>query len=545
MHYAINLLTHKVVVATDPNVRRHTEYICPVCRSPVHLRRGLYKVPYFAHNSGGAKPSCELYSYNDSLDSLRDKLDPSYRSLGVYLKIIERGQQSPDWRLEIGIPEPDTHIGRIMIPFSLDGVRTLPTFSIKHGGIRIPIRPAIGPFQIHTENVPEGKWKSRISQSISGLDINSINIFRYSPYGGRRLLPGQDLYWGRSYVVVCDNNNVTRYGLNKNVINTKELEGKGLWRGFLIQLPTDYNEEVEIWIKKYLDKIVIHPPAELRLISPLPERQLPDGSYIINEGCNVVLGINGESGTKKWKQIYYKNSDESPPFLLKGQGVIPSIVKLTLQPGRNEIWLDEDVYESMQIFVEKRDLKLPKIPEIKINGEDSTKRQFSIGLHTEVAENIFRDDRINITGIKIPRYISLDIKWRDSNLTDWNLYKIKAFECLKDKESKDIVSLLNKKNIIIEAGLWGHVTLDGDVESREEVLDMGSEWRTRAVFLLNLLPTLSKNTKITYNLTGDFSNMSSNDQVILKKIALQKHWPKILSPHLNVLLDEYQKVIKK
>lgn len=543
------------MVATDSNISRLTKYICPACNAPVHLRKGRFKAPYFAHNSGGAKPSCELYTasgYEEELYTLTNLRDASYRTLGLYLKLIEGGQELLDWSIEMGIPEPDTQQGRIRIPFAKDGVRVLPSFSIRKGGLRIPIHPAIGPFQIQTENLPESRWKSRITQPVPGLDLNSLNIFRYSPFGGRRLRPEQSLYWGRSYVVIYGGNAEPPFWPNKKAINKKELKGRGVWKGFFIQLPNGYNKEVESWVKQHTDRFVIHPPAEIRLISPLPEKRLPDGSYVIQDGSKVAIGIVGETGTKKWKQIYCKNLNDASPVRLSGQGAIPSVIKLDLNAGRNEIWLDEDVYESLQVFVEAEAFSTAEIPGITLYGEDRKKQQFSIQLHSKEAEGYLRDSRIHITDIKFPSYINIDIKWRDSNLSEWVLHRIDGKQNHEKDDLEYIVSLLNSitkqnKHFFIDAGAWGQVSLEVvEKQALRRKLDMGSKWRSRAQYLLNLLPSI-KNSPSYFcaNLDSDFSMMSIKDQILLRKIASQKQWPNALYPHLNVLVSEYHSTVKK
>ncbi|MCK1994910.1 hypothetical protein GW626_01500 [Peribacillus muralis] len=556
MHYAINLNNQKRVVATDSNISRYAKYICPVCHAPVHLRKGRYKVPYFAHNSGGAKPSCALYTatdYGDGLFSLTTLNEASYRTLGLYLRLIESGQQPFDWRIEMGIPESDTLQGLIRVPFAIDGVRVLPSASIRNGGQRIPIQPGIGPFHIQSENIPEGRWKARITQPVQGLDLNNLTIFRYSPFGGRRLRPEQALYWGRSYVVIFRFNAEPPFWPSENTIIKKELKGREGWKGFFIQLPNRSNKEVQNWVKQNTARLVMHPPAEIRLISPLPEKRLPDGSYVIQDGSNVAIGIAGESGAKKWKQICWKNSNDVLPFRLSGQGDIPSVIKLCLKQGRNEIWLDEDVYESLQVFVEATVFTANEIPGIKLYGEDSKKQQLAINLHTKEAEDFLRDRRANFTGIKIPSFINVDIKWQDSNLSDWKHHRIEGKEYHENDELESIVNLLNNitkqnnKYLTIDAGDWGKVSLDvGEKQVEIRILDMGSKWRKRVQYLLNLLPSIKNNTAyISITMESDFSMMSEKDQIILRKIVSQKQWPKVLYPNLYVLLSEYRKALKK
>lgn len=542
-------------MASDPAIARSPYYVCPICQAPVHLRRGGGKVAHFAHNSKQAKASCELY--NENSDKHLKEREAPYRKLGLYLRLSDEHKPPINWSLEIGIPESDVDVGRIRIPFSWGGQRIIPVSAIKSGGHRVRITPGVGPFTILQDDIPEGRWKSRITQPILGLDIKKINAFPYSPFGGRRLNEGKPFYWGRAYVLLWVSNYSPKWWPFEEIIQPIPLRGYSAWSGVYVQFPAGYNRQVEEWAMEHTGRSILHPPAELELITPFPEYRLPDGSYVISNGNRVSLGIIGEPGVRKWREIFCHCLNTEVTQRISGRGIVPSVIQLPLAAGRNNIWLDDDMESSLQIIVNSKIEFIQNIPGVKLFARDrESSKEHEVLLHNKEAEQLIRaayEGNIMFTDVNIPSYVNIRLNWVNSNTKEeqslYRTYKDEPKE-LQGFEEK-VLELLNNlavqtnSCISIDAGVFGSLKVGpSSILSSTSLLrfDMGDKWRERALYLLTLAKTITTGRFINIHRKLDISSYCDMDQKILARIASQRRWPVALAPYCWNLLNECQRM---
>ncbi|MCI3918747.1 hypothetical protein MO973_00670 [Paenibacillus sp. TRM 82003] len=560
MYYAVDSSNGSRVNASAPGIYRSGKYICPVCRAPVHLRKGLERDPYFAHNSGKAKPSCELYTpgtYDDGYyqnPTQQQTREPQHRTLNIYLKLIEESGNELNWALEVGIPEPDVNHGRIEIPFGWEGRRIIPLYTIPQGGRRVRIRPQLDSYNIVTDGVPEGRWKQRITQPIDGLVASDLTIFRYSALGGRRLSKDSPIYWGRSYIIMWTTGREPRWWPKQ--LLKKTLKSRGSLHGACIHIPVDRNHQTEVWVMEYLKHAVLHPPAELRLIAPPPEHILPDGSYMIKSGKKVFVGITGELGARKWNEINGYHWENDSKYSSTGTGRIPTQLELSLMPGRNDIWLDDGIEESLQIIVDKNTPDAVEIPGITLLAKGTENSDVvRVLLHSKEAETLIRDSyscNIEYTDIDFPVHVYVYIKWKTSLEDNWNEEKFVSTDLESIPETRvKFISLLNKlikekvNYLTIEAGAYGRIDFEYKKSDPIRVLKINPAYSARVINLVKLSQVLKPLTPVNFKASFNLGVFSQQDQLALKKILSKKQWPISLLPQVNALLKEYQRLYQE
>lgn len=560
MDYAIDSRSGQRVRACDPKTVKSSYYVCPNCSTPVIFRRGGERVvAHFAHKSNQAKVSCELYMSSDSewsTDRYLTEREAPYRTLGLYVRLIDEQATQVNWTLEIGIPEPDVDTGSIRMPLAWGGQRVIPVSAIKSGGQRVRVLPGTGPFTILHDNVPEGRWKNRIANPVMGLSATSINVFRYSPFGGRQLSKERSLYWGRSYVLLWAASCSPSWWPSEDYMQTTPLKGYGVWTGKYIQLPVSRNEQVEKWVKEHIGSLVLHPLAEIELIAPLPEYRLPDGSYIIQNGNKATLGIIGEPGVRKWNKILCHSLKTGVTQKIPGKGLVPSVVQIQLENGRNSIWLDDDLEESLQIIVDSRESYSCNFPEIRILARDNANlEEQELSLHIEKAEFFLKrayEGTVTFTGIDIPVRVNVDVKWKEAGKGEQLLCRISKEnpEGIADFEEKvlELLNRLNKRDmgyLCIDAGGFGHVRIEAPLnqtaKASVQFLDMGEVWRRKALYILSSAKSTAQGRLTNIYRRIDTSKFCAKDQAILHRIASQGKWPVTLAPYCWALLNECEK----
>ncbi|MGQ5389980.1 competence protein CoiA family protein [Paenibacillus sp. M.A.Huq-84] len=557
--YAFDSSNGSMVAASDPKLYRSGKYICPVCRAPVHLRKGYERVSYFAHNSGRALPSCELYTPGNidaSYVQNQQTREPAHRTLNLYLKVIEERATELSWILELGIPEPDINHGRIEISFGWDGRRVVPVNMIKQGGFRLRIRPQIDDYHIECDGIREGRWRERITQPIGGIDRSQITVFRYSINGGRRINKNSPLYWGRSYIIIWTTGYGPKWWPHSSLMSYKPLRSQGSFHGAFIHLLAENNKHITEWLIEHLSHPVLHPLAELNLIAPLPEALLPDGSYIIPDGKKVLIGITGESGARKWEEVNGYHWDSNIKHTSFGTGIIPSQIELDLDSGRSDIWLDDEIEDSLQIVVEKKSASYADIPCVtllanSVNGLGQVKAF----LHSEEAEKLILEaysGNIQFIEVEIPLHISVNLKWRDSAQDEWRIEKFASDD--KDKIGEVCAQFIAALNtlidrkvsyLLVDAGPFGRIDHKFEKSTRDLLLSIDSPMRERAAFLISLSQALKPVSPFNYKLNFDIEMFCEQDQQLINKILGKKYWPISLIPYVRTLLKEYQMVYQK
>lgn len=566
MEWALDLFGNKQMVhASYSTVNRNHQYLCPNCHAPVQLRKGPRRQPYFAHVSGRADPSCELYmpmlgNGTISENSIRER--PS-RSLGLYLRLLDTRKIPYSWQLEIGIPEPDSENGKLKFPFAWGGERIIPVHSIGVGGKRIPIRPRTEVYYISCEGVSEGNWANRIQQPIPGINTIGITLFRYSPMGGRRLAEGQPLYWGRAYVMIWKERNEPNLLVHPDRLVVRPLHKWEQWSGAFIKLPVNYDREVESWVKHWMERAVEYPPAELALVSPMPLQRLVDGSLIVPLNTEVIISIVGEEGTQGWTEVLISAPNSEKIKRFKGGGAIPCIFSIgCLQPGRTDIWLNDNPEEGLQLIGVTDRKPSGMFRGITLHGKKvDDDKDIVTSFYSSEAKLLLqqvREKKVELNAIDIPNGAKLTIRWKLLGQGEWNEWttdngKLSKGDDLAGSIISRLLELLDQPQLSIEidAGGFGKIELDSVYKEINGKVSMSRKWRERAKWLLSqsrmfcggvvIHPEWKRKISIK---DLEMETLHQEDQRLLKKLVSHCTWPQNLEPQVRAVLNEWYQIRK-
>lgn len=565
MYLALDRTRNIKIHASDPTASRFDEYVCLICHSPVHLRKGRKRQPYFAHVSGRADPDCELYMsmiIDGSVlhQSLREH---SYCSLELYVRIFEIGDTHNNWQLQMYIPEPDHSIGNLVFPFAYGGKLILPVNSIGRGGRKVSIRPRYEPYCIGTENLSEGNWTSKIKQPVSGLSAHGFSLFRYSPVAGRKLADDSTLYWGHTYVLVWNASNFEPpWWPHKGNLTIIALQNQDHWHGVTVKFPSEYDSQVEIWANTLLKHAVEFPPAQVSLVSPLLTGRLDDGSLVISPNTQVIIGVVGEMETRSWQEIKIAVSSRVQIMKYSHDGQSPFLLSLGLiKPGRIEIWLDDNSQDSLNLLCDTDFLPLPMFQGVLLRGEGIDDGQEVVEtLCSSTAQWLLEQvhqKKVVLTGFEIPNGIPLTIRWNLGE-SEWNEWITNKSELVTHERNVDdtAFSLLSKilyqSRLILEinAGDFGKVKVQFDNITSNYQISMGRKWREKVKWLLSLSRMYHGNTLVYIEKNSFHINTSiiklfeEQDQLLLLNLLSYRTWPRSLETHLRAAINECYMVRK-
>ncbi|WP_334074117.1 MULTISPECIES: hypothetical protein [Paenibacillus] len=493
MDWAIDPITNEEISAYDQNISKYHGYLCPSCEAPVQLRKGKKRV-YFAHAIGQANPECEKYmpgTYAEKLLLKAVQQEVLSRTLGLYIRIFEDTERYY-WCLEIGIPEPDRTYGCLKVPYEKQGERTIPINQIKSGGLRIGVNPKESAYKLIVDNLTEGDWYNRVIQPIEGL--SNFTVFKYSPQGGRRLRQNQSLFWGKTYIILWKVGADPGWYPNAEGLVIRSLYKLDSWTGIIINLPINYNNAVQTWVRQRLKRKVEFPPTDITLVTPVPLTRLPDNSLVIEPQSDVLISVVGTASSKKWNEIFFHSSSENRITRHRGNGATPYLISLgRLENGKFNIWIDNEFENGIQLAVASHEPKVSlESPSIKFIGyKHDTNELVSVSLHSSKTYEFIKSwysKNIILEKIDVPSRLSINIRWGvagenktyERDLVDNSMGPSVADQLcalLNDFLSMDLTHL------VIEATEYGRVCVNFKTKVDKKI-NMSADWRMRVKWLL-------------------------------------------------------------
>lgn len=560
MEWAIDPATGQHVSASQKTALRFRMYECPRCGAQVRLRKGPRRVPHFAHVSGLANPDCEMYVpvFSSGIGLPSGSRGRSYRSLGLYLHVIEGSTRPFSWHLEIGIPEPDIELGSIRVQCAWDGMREFGVRSIGRGGRRVRVRPEAGAYMLMAEGVPESDWVRRVRQPIPGLSLREISIFRFAASGGRRIGEQQPLYWGRTYGLLWTPPMGPNWWPKAELMDVALLQRVDKWCGALIRFPDSHDRQVESWVDQCLGRRIERSLAELTLVSPLPLARLSDGTYVVRPDQEVIVGISGEPGAQGWSHIMLAHPNNDRLSRHKGHGTVPALFSLgSLDIGRTDLWLDGDEEGCLQLFAVS-DFQPPLLNlgvELHVQQERGGHGS-SIPLHAAGSSNVLRDVRSNQTrlvGIRLPERVLVILRWRQvAQKSDWqswsppteHSYERNELEALTLSKLRELL-LSPDLDIEIDAGEFGKARVNARSASdlRMGQRRMTNQWRGRVRWLMSMAHSAPQGGTRSRGLSqvierGLITCLHPVDQMLVKQLIAYRTWPVDLVPHITAVISE-------
>lgn len=532
------------VRASDSIVIKGRRYKCPNCGSPVVLRKGYKRVAYFAHVSGTANPTCKLYNPMSQLSHTQYELDNlPYKIPVLFLRIFDEEDGSCPWQLEIHLPEPDSITGSLVLPFAMGGTRVVPLRNITSGGMRIAVTPQILPYIVEQKGTQITKWTSRL-RVIPALSPG-VNVFSYSSGQGRMLSEGSPLKWGGAYSLIWRRGNPLNLWLGAEAIG---LQAQETWLGALITLPKDRDERIEYWVNTHLARKIVFQKSVLSLISPLPLRQLDDGTVVIPENYDVIIEVIQDRESPGNIEIYVA-TNEIRRFRINGGTQAFKVVDL--QQGRVDLWLREE-HESLLQLLRTSDYT-PRLtyPKVSFVVHDS-KNGFidEINMHSRnAAERLGRITKCNnfLKEIILPTSVTLRLLVESHE----NMWKIVGEWTLRNiEQAVDSINLFlfdRKQTFRLDAGSFGNLVIEGQTSSKTAVrVEMSRRWRAQAKWMIALSnPGFCQYQSKLRSLfkSVEFERLHSLDRKLIQSLD-RRSFPKEIQCHVLSLISQCQMKIR-
>ena len=377
-------------------------YVCPRCGAPVSLRRGQHRVANFAHLPGTGSPECELY-YPSEYSGYVGTRGADVREPALFVRLFLSDDGLPLWHLELNAPIPAG--STVDVPFAEGGKRTFLGQDV-HKREQVPVVPGVSVYRLEVSGggggVPDTPGLDRMRPNVFNLNLGSL--------AGRRLNEHSVMHWNGTYVLITG----PEAGLEDvpQAVRHRMLHGNRGWGGQVIQLPSEPSDSVATWIHTTLSQRVELSPASLGLLSPLPLSVASDGTFLLERGRRVIVGVSGDrEGARCVLEILGDQQDEPRSYAAE----VGRLLDLGPMPeGRFDMAIDGawDMALSVASFSEPP-FALPPSVEVTMQREDGDVEAiplFSLKLAAYLGE--VRSKSATITDVLVPFGVQVRTRWR-------------------------------------------------------------------------------------------------------------------------------------
>jgi Competence protein CoiA-like family len=295
MYVALDLDTGKQVRADAAQRRRY--YRCPVCHSPVHLRKGVYRDAHFAHDPGQGKPECENFHPSDDwrgpVPDLPVFVPPAQiipRQRLSLLLIVHAlvGRAPVSWALEVLVPRAPTRSGSLKFDGGGDGFRVDVSCAKLSGGAQsYRVNPDAESYRVSwVSSDADRAFAQSVQQRIPGPNPNLTTVFAASRGNRKELAIGLD--WGGTYYLLRRSDSIESIPPD---IAVARLADSGGWSCSLITLPPMADLTIATWLRQATG-LEVH-PVRRRWGVPLPAMHAldPSARLVLDSGKDLLLAI--------------------------------------------------------------------------------------------------------------------------------------------------------------------------------------------------------------------------------------------------------------
>lgn len=256
-------------------------YTCPRCGQQVHLRAGMLRAAYFAHNSHRADPACEDYH-----PTVYDRMavgGGSAQKHNPYAEDFQCGvlleRNGASCRLQLRLPrlsEGSAGSGRLWISTALGERPPYSTLNLRRRQ-RVPLAPALPLAAVRGEGWL-APWATVLAKRLEDF-AETGNFFRAGEHGGRLMPRDAVLEWGGRYRVL------TRQAWAAPLpdgLAVEPLRSARDWQGYEVTLPPDgvLGSAQEAILAGFLGRRIVSPVAHAYFIDPAPHHYDNDGAAV-------------------------------------------------------------------------------------------------------------------------------------------------------------------------------------------------------------------------------------------------------------------------
>ncbi|HRD89999.1 MAG TPA: hypothetical protein PK752_17325, partial [Accumulibacter sp.] len=256
----------------------------------VHLRAGMLRPGYFAHNSHRADPACENYhpSVHERMvggGSSAQKHNPYAEDFQCGV-LLERSGASCQLQLRLPrLPEGSARSGRLWISTALRERPPYNTLNLKRRQ-RVPLAPALPLASVRGED-GLALWATVLAKRLEDF-AETGNFFRAGEHGGRLMPKDAVLEWGGRYRAL------TRQAWSAFLpdgLAVEPLRSAGDWHAYEVTLPSDgvLGSAQEAVLAGFLGRRIVSPVPHAYFIDPAPHHYDDDGAAVFPATAGAFL----------------------------------------------------------------------------------------------------------------------------------------------------------------------------------------------------------------------------------------------------------------
>ncbi len=456
MEYAIDTQTGKVIDAYQVTDQR--DFRCPVCQKRVHaksLYNYNYNRPHFAHNKGEGTSACENYhpsSHNTpSEPSIFSDSHQLTENTPSTVPIFSGSHQSTEKKnnysfpLNIVLSNPTLNTPSWYLAIVFDKTDIQYNYIIKQGLIGEVRASSTHPKPIPV-NIDSQDYQVEIYDNsennvitISGLNVESGNLFTHQGDHGRRLL-NEHLYWGEQYFLVLHKDD--KVTCPPEIVQ-RVLIPQDNWKCVEIQLPKKPSIVIENWAYRYLEREIQTPAITLSLVTP-PIFRTDENVVQIKETDDVVIAVTEPLGNYLNGMLEIKPENCSQR-IVDFHGTSPVLIDLEqLTLGNTTLRLNSNTKPlALNCTDDKENLRLPTAVFLKFQN-DLTLPAYSL----KVCENPF-------VGLSFPTLMGFRILLKYANDLSWQATTIKPYseesqEDFEERAKQAVIERIENKELFIQ-----------------------------------------------------------------------------------------------
>jgi len=545
MNYAKNIRTGELVNADEVKHRRG--FICPKCHKSVfHRRKSTHgHKPHFAHKKGEGTIECENYcpSQEKNKDyyivatppevsqSNSQKLTKNHEDYSFHLDIVlpNPTSKTPNWYLAIAFVHY-MKTGSVIIKEGLRGSVHVP-LTISSALIPVTIQNQDYQIEISGNDVNKG------TEPLSGLTLETGNLFSHKGDRGRRLANHESLSWGEQYFLVWHRYFHIEY---PNEIIQRTLISQENWECAEIQLPPEPSKAISTWVQRYLKKKIQTPAIMLSLVTP--PYSIHENAISIKDTDEVVVAITEQlgnyiSGILAIKQPFLQkavNFAEKSPVLIDLGRLTPGKTELRLNSSSQSLVLNCTSYQENH--------KLPSAISLTFQN-NLTVPAYSMKIY----ECLQTRQHNPLVGIDFPTPMRFWIWTKSKNDSAWQIIAITTHseESLEDFQNRTQQAI----NEVIEKKEQFFIQLDfehfGQPLIQQPTLSLDSESRlpNDIIHKIQLLTNLSQvDARINQQTSGEGMRMLKN---ISQSEELKKYLQKMNRTNIPTIVEPYLRILAK
>lgn len=490
MYVALESGTGKQVRADVAERRRY--YRCPVCHSPVHLRKGVYRDAHFAHDPGQGKPECENFHPSDdwrgpvsdlSVFVTPAQIIPRQR---LVLQLIVRvivGRAPVSWALEVLVPRAPTRSGSLKFDGGGDGFRVdVSCAKLSVGAQSYRVNPDAESYRVSwASSDTDRAFSHSVQQRIPGPNPKLTTVFMASRGSRKELATGLD--WGGTYYFVRRRDSVERIPPDITVVR---LADSGSWSCLLVTLPPTTDLPMATWLRKVTGLELRQAKRQWGVPLPAMHALDPFARLVLDSGEDLLLAIHpGDADSAPAALCATAGGDEASESLRAGEW---NFVRLhgfssTLPPT-----IEIGGHALPELLVRSFARIAPQVV-LQIGTEAV---QGSSQLAGEMLEQV-RVGKVALNSMVFPSALEPKLRYRAAGDLDWTKHSLEMVEG-PDRHSAALAEATlvqmnaiirdHDRDVVLDLGPFGYWWSDARSCMTEAAASVSPATRTHAAWLL-------------------------------------------------------------